>query len=512
MNRNAFDKKSDNSNIKSGFALYACVFTTILLLYGLTAQNGPAWQDSGIFQWRILNFDLTGWMGVALAHPLLIVLGKVFSWVPLGEVMWRMNMVSAVAGAFATSNLVMLVWRLSEQTRASAASGLIAGAFFSLAHTVWWLATICESQMIYAALLTVELHLLVTLLRQNKLYWVLLLGFANGLALTAHNFALLALPAYVAVIIYLISKHRIARLGLLLLICGWIIGASGYIALIINQTKQTGLFEAVHSALFGASWEGEVTGFSSRAIIMGTGYVLYNLPNLTLPLAGIGAWTLRKRLPYPLYWTLIYLTSAYLLFAIRYAVPDQFMFFVPFYVMTAVLAGLGIDIMIRSKRRLVIYTAALSIIVAPTLYTSAPVLWRSLNMPLPGRKDLPFRDPYRYWLVPWKTGEDSAGKFARAALEQPPPEGIIIADGTSYYPLLITRRLENTAKDVRILLSGQANPKNVPPGTPDVFIVSDLSGYHPEWMDKYADFRKYDENAPLLHVVWHDNKISYKHK
>ncbi len=503
--------KKPSGTFKSGAILYMCVLAAFVVLYGLTAQRSVAWQDSGIFQWRILNFDLAGRMGLALAHPLLIVLGKAFSWFPAGEVTWRINMVSGVAGAFATANVVLLVRRLTGKSRKAVAAALIAGGFFALAHTTWWLATICESQMVYAAIFTLELHLLVNLVRRNQLRWAALLGFANGLALTAHNLAFLALPAYVVLAVWISARRRLPPTAVIFMLCGWVIGAGGYIGLIAHRAMDTGLSQAVHSALFGASWQGNVTGFSQRAVVMGAGYILFNLPNLALPLAVMGAWKFKERLSGRLGWTLIYLTLVYLLFAVRYAVPDQFMFFVPFYVMVAVLAGLGIETMVSRGQWVVLYLAGMSVVVAPALYASAPALCRSLDMPLPGRKDLPFRDPHRYWLVPWKSGEDSAGRFARAALRQAPTGGIIVADGTSYYPLKLTRRLEDSRRRARLLLSSRASPRNVPPGTPNVFIVSDLPSYHPAWMDEHADYLKPNKDAALFRVVWRNDQAAKPH-
>ena len=57
---------------------------------------------------------------------------------------------------------------------------------------------------------------------------------------------------------------------------------------------------------------------------------------------------------------------------------------------------------------------------------------------------LPFRDEVRYWLVPWKQDERSAELFAAAALKQAAPDGIILADSTSIYPLLLLQRLQRT--------------------------------------------------------------------
>jgi hypothetical protein len=42
--------------------------------------------------------------------------------------------------------------------------------------------------------------------------------------------------------------------------------------------------------------------------------------------------------------------------------------------------------------------------------------------------------------VPWKHNERSAELFARAALQEARPDGIIVCDGTAYYPLVLMQR------------------------------------------------------------------------
>ena len=106
------DPDAPRDESKSIVRQYVSVLVVALALYGLTTQRGYGWQDSGVFQWRILNFDLLGWNGIAVAHPLLIILGKVFSFLPLGPLALRINLLSAVAGAVAVANVATMVRRL----------------------------------------------------------------------------------------------------------------------------------------------------------------------------------------------------------------------------------------------------------------------------------------------------------------------------------------------------------------------------------------------------------------
>lgn len=433
--------------------LWWTAFLTAGALYLLTAQRGPAWQDSGTFQWRMHSLDLTGHLGLALAHPLLIVLGKLAGMVPLGAEAWRFNAVSAVAGAVATANLIALVRRLAPKVPAAA---YFAGGAFALAHTVWWLATIAESHMLLAALMSGELLVLASLLHRPRISMVLLLGLLNGLGLSTHNLALLALPAYGLAVVILAARRRLRWWCVPLFILAWSAGASVLLTLMFRLAGEVGFWAAAHSALFGHSWRGSVLGGSLRAAGFGIGYVAYNLPNLALPLAAVGLWRLGRRAGRPLAAAMAYILAVHFIFAIRYTVPDQFMFFVPFYLMVSLLAGLGLAHLCSEGRRWLKAAAILSLLLGPIAYAVGPPLVRALGVSLPGgRRTIPFRDHARYWLTPWKMNEDSAERFAREAMRQLDQHTggpvILFADGTTYWPLRWLVQVEHAGPELRLV-------------------------------------------------------------
>ncbi len=486
----------DTAGQRRGAVLWLAVAGMMLALYAITAQSGPAWQDSGIFQWRILNFDLTGKLGLALAHPLLIILGKVMSFLPLGPLAFRLNLVSALGGAVTVANVALLVRKLSPDRPAAA---WVAAGLLGLAHTPWWLSTICESQMVFAALFTTNLHVLAALVRRPTATLALLLGAINGLALLAHNLALLAMAVYGLTVIALCLRGRVRWYAVIFLAAGWVAGSAGMLALVARQAAATGLIPAVESALFGQSWQADVLGGSAGAVKMGVGYILYNFPNVGLVLAVGGLWALRKAPLRPLLWCFCGLTAMYLLFAIRYPVMDQFMFFVPFYAMVAVLAGVGLGSLRPRTYKWAAPIAMAGMLAAPALYAAMPSIARSAHLSVPGRKDLTFRDPLRYWLAPWKAGENSAELFARQALTDVPADSTIIADGTSLYPLLWTQRVDGLGRNIE-LIEG-ARPSQIPPGTPNVFAVSATRGYYPPWLADAAFLGK-GPGQVLYSVVW----------
>ncbi len=483
---------------RSAWLIWLGIFTLFAILYAATAQRSEAWQDSGIFQLRVLRFDLFGWLGLALSHPLLILGGKAFTFVPAGPLAWRINLLSSVAGAVAAANIALLVWRLTD---GKWLGSLFAALTFGLAHTPWWLGTICESQMLYAAIFTCELHLLVSLLRKPSLKLAFCLGLVSGLGLMTHNLSLLALPAYGLAVLHCCWKGKLSPVAVACMVGGYVIGSGFFLAMIVSQAQLIGYLPAIQSALFGSSWRGNVLGGSGRAVVMGFGYIGLNFPNLALPLMAAGVWALARRISKPLLAAFGYLLAIFFVFAIRYTVADQFMFFLPLYVLISVGAGLGWVFLVSLGRLKAIAWIAMAMVLCnPVIYGLAPGVWAKAGLATPGRSDLAFREPARYWLTPWKHNEDSAGKYARAALTEVPAGSIIIADTTTLAPLEWAREVSGLDVDVKLVALEDATPELAGWPRVNLFVVSDTPGYYPAWLDDSADIKKLGSDQVLFYV------------
>jgi len=502
---------SGNSPDRGLARLYVGMFFPALILYALTAQRGVAWQDSGAFQWRVLHFELASDSGLALSHPLMIVLGRLFWAVGLGPPAWRMNLLSAVCAAVAAANVAVLVRRLCP---ARPAAAWLAGGFFALSHTVWWLATVLESQALLAALLTTELHVLVSLCQRPRVRTAVLLGLVAGLTLTAHNLALLSLPVHVLVILSLCLSGRLPWRAVWGAGLAWLAGSALYLGLVLQAVTRWGWGEATRSALFGgqpgtSGWQSSVWGGSWSTMRHALGYVAYNFPNLALVLAPLGLIRCLRALPARLGLALAALTAIHLGFALTYKVPDQFMFFTSSYALLAVLAALalgGSPASSRPARRWVLAIAALTLAATPVLYAAAPTLVRRAGLVLPAHHEAPGRDPLRYWLVPWKNNEESAERFARAALRQAPSGSVIIADSSTLHPLRLVRALAAMGRGVEIVPVSQATPQVVPPGAVRAYVVSDKPGRRPDWLTHTATLPPRGEGQVLIDVIWHADR------
>jgi len=89
--------------------LYAGALCGAGVLYVVSCAPGALWQDSGLIQYRIWHNDIEGFLGLAISHPLFYILAIGAKYVPLGEFGYRVNLVSAIAGAVAVANLFLLV-------------------------------------------------------------------------------------------------------------------------------------------------------------------------------------------------------------------------------------------------------------------------------------------------------------------------------------------------------------------------------------------------------------------
>jgi len=444
------------------------VFLAAAALYVLTSQRGAVWQDSGLRAWQVVHGDLHGQLGLALAHPGYILLAQPCRLLGRAHVLTALNAFSGIGMAVALANLAAVVALLTDRRWIGAATG----AMLAVAHTPWWLATIAEAYTWSVAGLTAELWLLVVLVRRP--HWRTLAGLAllNGLGLCVHNMALLPLPVYVVVAIVLIAQRRLPVWSLAGAAGAWIVGAGLYIGMTVQEAVRFhSLSAGLQSALFGR-FAGAVlnVGHAPPRLTQNAALAAMNAVSFVPILAVVGWIALRRRAGGMLAAALAAITILHAAFVTRYAVADQFTFLLPTLTMIALAAGLGVASLATISRRWRVAAATaciVSVLAPPAFYVAAPHLARTVGGRT-GEGRLPGRDELRYFLVPWKHNEDSAERFARRALAQAAPNGIILAGGTSKYPLLLVQWRDATAPDVAIQHNGQPLP-TYRPETADAF-------------------------------------------
>jgi drug/metabolite transporter superfamily protein YnfA len=463
-----------------------------VILYALSSAPGPAWQDSGLFQYRVWHNDVEGFEGLAISHPLYHLVAIGAKYIPVGEFGRRVNLVSAVAAAFAVTNLYLLarLW-LGRDFPA-----VIAAVTLAVAHTFWWHASIAETYTLWAALFLGELVLLLEYTKTKRVRYLYGLGLLNGLAIAVHMLAAIPLACYVVFLTVQLVRRSIRGRDLAIVAGLWVLGALPYEYLILkNMTHSGDVLGTLASAAFGTRWRGDVlnTHLSWKLVREDLLYLVLNFPTPNALLFFVGLAGLRRTGGVSGFRVVILsLLVLFFLFACRYTIVDRYAFFLPFYCVVALMIGWGSHELLSHVRHAAAPCLVAVFSVLPVaVYAAAPGLAQRLHLSLGTRQDIPYRNDYQYFLRPWRTGDTGPQRFAREALDKAEPGAIIYADSTTVPPLLYVQEVENLRPDVKIVGAAVGSPgaPRVEEGTMPqlldehpVYVVSRRPGYCPAFL------------------------------
>jgi hypothetical protein len=477
---------------------YTAVLCGALALYVVSCAPDVLWQDSGLIQYRIWHNDIEGFLGLAISHPLFYILAIGVKYIPVGEFVHRINLVSAIAAAFAVANMFLLV-RLWLGRNLPA---LVAALTLAVSHTFWRHASIIETYTLWTALFLAELIMLLQYTRTGRVRYLYWLGLLNGLSIAVHMLASIPLICYAVFVAFLLAKKEIHIRNLAIIVLLWIAGALPYEYLIVKNIIQTGdLAGTLASAAFGQRWQGAVlnASLSMRIVKENFLYILLNFPTPNFLLFFTGCFGLFKISPGRSFRNiLLALIVLFFLFAFRYTVPDRYAFFIPFYCLVSILIGLGTDILQSQKNLKVPAFLVLFFCILPVgVYAALPSLAEKMQLNIGTRNDIPYRDDYEYFLRPWKTGYKGAERFAEEALDLPEDNAVIYSDTTTVGPLLYLQEVKGKRPDVKIV-SGTVNSKDAPKfdertieqllKARKVYVVSPKPGYCPQFVLDHYDF------------------------
>jgi hypothetical protein len=336
--------------------LAAGLFAGCLLVYLRTLAPSVAtiFDDS-------LEFQLVCFLpGIAhpTGYPLYTLLGKLFTYLPLGDVAYRVNLMSAFF-ASVTASLLYVTLRLLIGHRVPA---LLGAAAFAVSPVFWSQAVIAEVYTLHAAFVAAVLCLLLAWSRssqmtpeerggplQNPATLLSLLALLYGLSLTHHRTMLLLAPAalvYVALVDRRVftNGRLLARLALLL-----VAPLALYLYLPLRGLTMSSLDGAYRNTLSGflsyiaAGSYGiflrENPLAQSRDLAF---YALLLRDQFTwvgMILAAVGlAYSFTKRKEALL--LLIFAVST-ALFALGYLVPDIQVFLIPLFLVCSLWIGMG---------------------------------------------------------------------------------------------------------------------------------------------------------------------------
>ena len=168
--------------------------------------------------------------------------------------------------------------------------------------------------------------------------------------------------------------------------------------------------------------------------------------------------------------------------------------------MVSILIGVGTSVFFgREKRKVLAWLILLLMLLPIPVYAAAPELAKQLGVKSGRGREIPYRNDYTYFLLPWKTGYTGADRFANDALTEAADKAIIYADGSTAYSLLLAQEIGGKRPDVTIV-SGHGTINNLNDYNDSissklytqrvVYVVSPVAGYCPQFLLDRYDFEK----------------------
>jgi len=162
-----------------------------LALYVRTLAPSLLWGDYAEFQ--TLSYTL------GMTHPsgymTQIMIGKLFTLIPIGNIAWRVNLMSAFFAGLAVAEIYLIVRMLG----APRVAGIGASILLALTEGFWWRALIAESYAPAAGMLAFVWLSVLVWRKTGKPGYLFLAGLAGGLSVGIHSTVVMTSASVLAV-------------------------------------------------------------------------------------------------------------------------------------------------------------------------------------------------------------------------------------------------------------------------------------------------------------------------
>jgi len=422
-----------------------------LVLYVKTLAPTVMWYDMGEYQ------TASYFLGIAhnTGYPLYLLLGKLFTFIPIGDIAYRVNLMSAFFGAATIFMTHLLVCRLTR----SKTSAFLSALTFSLTSTLWNNATWAEVYNLNSFLSVVILYFLILWLEEDQNWQINMAVGVFGLSLGNHRLILGVGLGFGLMYLYnrLYINKSWSWWEILRLIGYFVLGFSIHLYLPIRSFQGAPVLWA------------EVSDFSTFINMVTTGYS--QSQSFFNPFGDLNRIRIMFKMltVFPMYeWTLIGLLigmfGAYwnfvksrVLFFIEvvilgftvvmvsvYGIHDIFNYYHPIYFVFAIWFGFGVMAILNiigkelqevlSDRNISLFSIKIrkAIICVFLLFIPSVLYQRNIE-----RLD--------------KSGHTDARNYARYFLKRVDNRSVIIADYWSRWPLKYVQLVEGLRPDVEVI-------------------------------------------------------------
>jgi hypothetical protein len=170
------------------------VFGVALVIYLRTLLPGPSFGD-----WAEMQF-IPAQLGIPhpTGYPLYVLLGWLFSLLPIGSWAYRADLLSAVAAAGAAGTCVLIASRLGARPVIAA----VAGLSLAVSGTLWLEATFSEMNGLHLFLVAAVIHRALVWRAERRDRDLLLGGLLAGLSVANHLLAVTVVPIILVFVLF----------------------------------------------------------------------------------------------------------------------------------------------------------------------------------------------------------------------------------------------------------------------------------------------------------------------
>lgn len=190
-------KKIKLKKIKTNFLFASLIFTLVTGVYLFTLAPTIYIEDSG----ELVTAAATLGIAHPSGYPLYALVGKLFTFVPLGTIAWRVNLMSAVFGALTCSLLYLIIQGLTKSHFISVISSLMLG----FSEVFWSQSVIAEVYTLNTFFVALLILLIVKWTRERRDSWLYWFAFLSGLGLGNHQMLGLLAPIF---LVYILLTER----------------------------------------------------------------------------------------------------------------------------------------------------------------------------------------------------------------------------------------------------------------------------------------------------------------
>ena len=347
------------------FALALLLFITSFALYVRTLASSLLYGDSAEFQ----TIAYTLGVGHPTGYPIYVLLAKLFTFLPAGDIAYRVNLFSG----FSATLTVAILYLITRKLCAIYSAAIYSSLALALMPLFWKHASIAEIYAPSAACLALVLFFVLRWKETNNPRWLFLAGLFGGLSLGIHTTVALSGIA-ILLFLFLSTRQQVdwiqaslgAFVGIIIFLSAFFLldflnASAGYFNTAIRPSLSVwdmtpanfdSPFERLAFLYFPPQFKGQFFSVSPNEVKIRLRDFAADLSwNLLLAFIGfVSLFVPRKDSPSRWRESILLMIAfiTFLTFAITYNVFDFYVYYIPAILVLVIFVGLGVSAVIEA--------------------------------------------------------------------------------------------------------------------------------------------------------------------